>query len=736
MDSNKVLRILIIVGCLGILVLPLFVAGSLYFPFITGKNFAFRIIVEIITLLWLVLLTRDAGARPKLSTILASITGFALVLGLATIFAQNPYRSFWSNYERMDGYINIIHQFAFFLVLISILKSQKIWDIFFHTSLGIATIVSVYGFTQLAGLAHINQGSVRVDGNFGNATYLAVYMLFHFFLAAYYFVRNYEVKWSRFLYIALAIIYSIILYYTATRGAMLGAITGALFILFVVCWRARGNMRKLAISAILFMVLVATGIYLARDTSFVKESQVLPRFTNISLNPADQPRLIIWRMAIKGALEHPILGWGMENFNILFNKYYQPELWRQETWFDHAHNALIDWLVAAGILGLLSYLFIFVSAIRALLNKNNNDNSDFSLSERTVLGGLLVAYFVQNIFVFDNLISYFMFFSILAYVQFRTSENSKLAIRFSGLKVWFTNLLSKYKHVVSALSLIVFIFAMYFFNIKPIMANRLLIQGLYPRELSEDHFAKMQKVFALNSFGSMEAREQFLFMLIDLRAQASQNQDLYLRALDVGQKQMLEQLKTSGNDARHQLFMGSFMQVFGRRDEALQFYKNAEALSPKKQLTQFSIASIYVEQGKLKEALELAKRTYELDPSYERALVEYAAMAINAGQNSLAIELLIKQYGTAVLANQSIINAYARTGQYDKIIAIWKAKIMAEPQNQQGYLSLAASYYATNKDALAISTLQEMAKLDAKSKETADYYISQIRSGTLPRVSP
>ena len=76
-------------------------------------------------------------------------------------------------------------------------------------------------------------------------------------------------------------------------------------------------------------------------------------------------------MAIKGFIEKPILGWGQEGFNFVFNKYYDPRMYTQEPWFDRAHNTYLDWLIVGGALGLLSYLaiiFLFYIIYLNLLN--------------------------------------------------------------------------------------------------------------------------------------------------------------------------------------------------------------------------------------------------------------------------------------------------------------------------------------------------------------------------------
>jgi hypothetical protein len=51
-------------------------------------------------------------------------------------------------------------------------------------------------------------------------------------------------------------------------------------------------------------------------------------------------------MALKGIAERPVLGWGQENFNYVFNKYYNPQMFGQEEWFDRTHNVVLDWLIA------------------------------------------------------------------------------------------------------------------------------------------------------------------------------------------------------------------------------------------------------------------------------------------------------------------------------------------------------------------------------------------------------
>ena len=726
MDMDRILRYLVLLGIFLLPLLALFVTNSLFFPFIVGKNFAFRIIVEVILVAWLILLARGAIARPKLSWLLVSVAAVTIVSTLACIFGEVPYRSFWSNFERMDGLITILHLSAYFIIAATTLAEERLWDRWFHTSLGVATLVSMVGVVNI-----IKHSGARVDATFGNATYLAVYMLFHVFIALYYMFRR-DNLWTKLPYLVLAVFFTFILYHTATRGDILGLIGGLLVTLVLSVFSLSGKARKYAGIALCALILLVPVFFLTRQSEFVTKSPVLSRFANISFNESTtKSRLIIWGMSLKAVADHPVLGWGQENFNIAFNKYFDPRLYPQETWFDRAHNVVFDWLVATGILGLVAYLSLFASALYILFSRTKTTLAPI---ERNLLIGLLAGYFFQNLFVFDNIMSYLLFFSVLAYIHYRSEESPWLLSKFgpatsraaaeSGLK--------PYSHIIASLLVVALAFSLYFVNIKPIMANRLMIEGFFPHQLTEEKLVKIEKIFALNTFGSMEAREQFLFLLTDVSGQGL-DQGLFARALDLGYKQMITQLLTTASDARHQLFMASFVHTFGKIEDARKLYENARILSPKKQLILFSLARVYRDLGDHQKSLEYAKESYELERTYEKALIEYVVAAIYAGQNELASQLLREHYQTDLVANPNIIKAYADTNQLSKVVDIWEGEIARDPKNPQAYVSLAASYYAQGMDAEAIAAIRRLIIADPGQKQRGEELIGQIRRGELPR---
>ena len=123
---------------------------------------------------------------------------FVGIVALSSIFGENFYRSFWSNYERMEGLVTYLHLLAYFLVLTGTMKTEKIWNWLFHTTLLASAVIAFYGVFQLFGVLQTHQGS-RLDATLGNASYLAVYMVFHIFLALAFFYRAKDFrKWIYF----------------------------------------------------------------------------------------------------------------------------------------------------------------------------------------------------------------------------------------------------------------------------------------------------------------------------------------------------------------------------------------------------------------------------------------------------------------------------------------------------------------------------------------------------------
>ncbi len=727
MTLTHSLRWGVIAGILAVFLIPLFVANNLFFPFITGKGFAFRILVEITFALWLVWAMRDPSVRPRRSYLLYAFVAFLVVIGLADLFGPNPLKSFWSNFERMEGWIGLAHLFLFFVVTVSVFRTERMWKWLVHTTLTVAFVEELYGLAQIFGLVTIHQGGVRVDASFGNATYLAVYMLLSVFLAALAYLR-----WGRksaFLasfYGVVAVLGSVVLFYTATRGTILGFAGGVAlaFLVYLFSGKASARMKIWSAAVLAILALIGVGLYAARNAPYIAEHPVLSRIASISLETGET-RFTIWSMAAKGFLERPILGWGQENFNHVFNKYYEPSLYGQEPWFDRAHNQFIDWLVAGGVPGFLLYLSFYVVAFWYLFRPG----SPFPPGERGVLAGLIAGVAFHNLFVFDNLMSSVLFWTVLAYILARREE----AVPEKHPVILPAKTLSENAFIVAApLVAVAALVILYAVNVPGIARGSELVQAIsrQPGGLSENlaHFREAAKGLGL---GTQEVREQLLLFGVQARA-ITQDQAILSEAATFGESEMKKEIARVPNDARLRLFLGSFYRQTDQLDKAGPEVAAARTLSPRKQQILFEVGILESAKGNAREAILAFKEAYDLAPSYDDARIFYAATLLRTGNTALAEALLTDRFGTATPDNDVILQAYLDIRDYRSAIEIAKARVAAEPSNIQRHIQLAAAYLQSGARAESIRVLQEAIKAVPSFKEQGEYYIQEIAAGRNP----
>lgn len=777
MALEKALRTIVLAGVFALPFVPLIVTSSLFFPFITGKNFAFRIIVEIIAGAWLSLALVSSAYRPRRSWLLGAFALFVLVIGIADAQGVYLFKSFWSNFERMEGWVTIAHLFAYFVVAVSMLQSERLWRRFFEVTLGVSGIVALVSLMQLMGALSLGQGgiagfSARLDATFGNPIYLAVYMLFHIFLAALLIHRSGRERWSAgekivaagFLAVSLAVVISqvkeasvfayalllvadgvaayllfrartyllvcllalntAILFLTGTRGTMLGLIGGVIVaaLLYVVGSR---SLKAAWIAACLVggITLLAVGVWAGRDSAFVKNISFLERLSTISLSDnTTKARFFNWGMAWRGAKERPVLGWGQENYAVVFDKYYDPRMYAQEQWFDRVHNTVFDWLIAGGFVGLAAYLSLFAVALVALWKRKGTEHA-FTLAERSILTGLLVGYFFHNLFVFDNITSYILFVSILAYIAVRVSEG--------GAPLFSRDLLSPKALPFVALGAAMLVWASaWFVNSAALAANRALLSAIAPRSggLAQnlEHF---KKAISYNSYGTQEVREQ-LAQFASRVAGESVPREVQQQFLDIATREMALQANLSPQDARFPLFLGAVLGAYGQYEAAAAALARAHELSPGKQSILFEMGLNAQSRGDMNGALALFKQAYELEPSFRDALIFYIAAAIRAEDDTLAENLLAPHLSSGDLADVRIAAAYVSRNRYDKIIPIWKARIAENPGDAQARLTLAAAYYAIGDRAASVKELVSAREIAPENAGQIDALIEEVRQGT------
>ncbi len=409
--------------------IPFYISTSLIFPFITGKNFAFRILVEAAAVLWAGLMVLNRQYRLRSSAMLLSVLIFTFIVGLADLAGVNPYNSFWSTYQRMEGYITILHLVLYFMILKSILRTKKEWMVFFNFFVAVSVLVAVYAFIMPSAGTVIPTYGARVSSTIGNPPFLASYLLLAVFLALIT-CFNTERLYLRFIYLLIVVLHLVTIYFTATRGAILSVIAGIIiFGLFFILTKLTIPKQKLFKKVVLVLLgaaVLLSALFLTLDNSgFINRDRMFSRFPNqertlsrlerIFTGRSAKSRLRAWEVAWEGVKERPLLGWGQENLIDVYSIMpvpYSEMIW---SWMDRAHNIVLDWLINAGFAGLSSYILIFVSAFYGL--RKAYSKNIIAKRETAVIAAALAVYFIQNLFIFDTINTYLIFFALLAYID-------------------------------------------------------------------------------------------------------------------------------------------------------------------------------------------------------------------------------------------------------------------------------------------------------------------------------
>ena len=111
-------------------------------------------------------------------------------------------------------------------------------------------------------------------------------------------------------------------------------------------------------------------------------------------------RLMAAEAGLRAFRGRPVLGWGPENFERIFQRYGEPESYEHGAIsFDNAHNKIVDELATKGIIGTVFYLAIWIAAGWSVIRLRRPAGEE-ALAYAVL--GALAAYFVQNLFLFDT----------------------------------------------------------------------------------------------------------------------------------------------------------------------------------------------------------------------------------------------------------------------------------------------------------------------------------------------
>lgn len=700
---------------------PLIVSSKFFFPYVVPKTIFFRLIVCIILIAYIFLVLSNRRYLPKINLLTIILAIFIGVFFLAGLFGVNFEGSFWSNFERMTGILTLLHLFAFFLVLTNVFQKREDWERFFTFSLGVGTIIGLYFL--------FGTQELKLAATLGNTTFMAGYLLFNIFFGLMLFFSKKGASRPFYAFCFLIMVSALL---ASTTRAAIAAFWGGLFLFTfgyffllprftTITTGRRGGGREPVVRAcqkrysskkalFIFALLVITAAVLLGTTGLFQKT-----IAKIQQEPTFKSRLILSQIALKGWQERPWLGWGPENFNIVFSKYFDPRLFLKEYggqhWFDRAHNIILDTLVETGIIGLLSYLAIFVFCVfllfRNFLRTQNRKESIFSLG----MAILLLSYFAQNLLVFDMIGTYIMFFLSLAFINFLvTPEKEK---RKTGEVQLFHKFLRGFLLVIV---IVIVIVTLYWGNAKPGLASYYTLQGIaVPLDKAGFHF---QKAFLLSSVSKTEVPEQFARKIFRTQLRTERDKAILEKTFPLAINLMEKVVRERPLDLRLHLALGELyyrFYLFNQEKEYLEkaedILRRAAVLSPKNQQVFWQLSQVKLLREDKEVALSLLKKAIALEP---RLALSHWYLAkthsqfkdfSQAKEKLLEAENLGYDWRANPLDFQEVIKIYQGLGDYEKVISLSQQGLKIWPKNIGLWLTLIKSYENLGQEEKAQETL-------------------------------
>lgn len=205
------------------------------------------------------------------------------------------------------------------------------------------------------GQSYLQEGSFSGVGMF--STYLITVLPF---VAAYALQLKDTHKTIYYLLLAVLALNIIALYFSGNRAGLVSLLVELLLAVYLLRDSIFPRAQRRFLITIIVLAVVLTGLFVKQ----MNERIVLHQ-AELGATSADEPdqRWIIWRVAIENIRAHPLIGagFGREVFRLR-----NPEFFKENTNYWHAHNLLLNKGVQMGIPGMFAFLGLIFAALRAV----------------------------------------------------------------------------------------------------------------------------------------------------------------------------------------------------------------------------------------------------------------------------------------------------------------------------------------------------------------------------------
>ncbi len=772
------------------LLVPLIYSTQLMYGVSTAKHFFFRTIVSLMALFYGLLASHNRKYLPRPSLITFSLLGIFLAYCLSSVMAGTAITSFWGNYLRMDGLLGWGYLLVYYLTLTYVLREHDWWHGLVLVSV-VGFWVALVAVSQYLGASIIldSTGGVRSTATFGNAAYYGWYQMMIVFVLLLLWIQKQRklyvmytlsfivadiiivsyVAWSHFvshqpndfaylfrnifllsftiwiqwlawrywrsrrevyrstLLVSLVIISCLGIYVSQSKAALLatvvGIVIGGLVLLIA----------KYKLSARIVSWLMVGMLAVLSLLWLITASSVAVSVQQFWQSKSFHDRVLVWGASGQALLAKPLLGWGMDNFPVAFDRYYPSDLYDSANapiWYDKAHSIYGQYAVEGGLLVIIGYLVLIIAVIRAARRWTAG-----SVGIRAVLVGLGAAYLIVGLVYFDTIANAPLLFLLLAMIRQQSKPDRAVTLQ-SPLELLIPP--------VATMVLIILGSMLFWYNFT---ARQLITNANYMKQVAvvqaaiqTNTAASLDRLHAVvvdsPTLGKSDLRSQFGAMMGDLMVARPDDPEVR-RYVPIGLTDLQKNSGKRTNLVLPVVEIANYTVIAGRLDP--QYWSYGQEVvdrllvaAPSRIQLYYLAGRLRILQGQATEGLAYFQRAIDQKPMFDTYFNYYKQIVTLVSEQES--EAFIRTYLATYPIDQRfiIVTFDLSMNQPKRALAHLKAMAIAVNQNQNYQVQTEAHWQRLT--AIAYSQLGDNEKALTAARQS--YLLDPITNGDLVNYFP
>ena len=343
-----------------------------------NKLLVFKMFLLVIAAAWIISALMDRKLTLAGSDFDFPLIGYFAACVLSTVVTRNLFLSIFGVYEDFEGIITIMFYFLLYIVTVNFAKKTSTIYKLFTAMLAATLIISGYGLSQNFGYDFVmwnpaTYSPERFFSTLGNPNFLAAYLVETIPVLFMMFFITRKIN-KKVIILVVLLMAAVVLFLTKSRAGMLSFIGTVVIIGAYTIYDAKKGQNEIFRLNKGWFVMFGIAALLMFFVPKVQEalqmiwerSHNLFSFHGITLTP----RVYIWKSALMMYRDYPVLGTGLDTFQVMFPYYRFPIYWQLE-WNgtpEKTHNIFLQVLATQGIVGMSFYLLLLTAFFKKSFN--------------------------------------------------------------------------------------------------------------------------------------------------------------------------------------------------------------------------------------------------------------------------------------------------------------------------------------------------------------------------------